>query len=132
MKPQLMKFVNWLEDVDLQRGPCGSAFEQPVSPDLVVKAMAMLSWTLATGQPVELFTTTVSKEALLAGLIFRRSRVSVDAVFQGQMDDGDFERLTRCIYEIRHSGFKLVEGPLPPVMRAGAFLGGPLFAVMFP
>ena len=131
MKPQLVKFIEWLEQV-YRRGPCGSAFEQPVPPVLVIKAEAMLQWALSTGRPVELFTTNVSAKALLAGLIFRRSRVAADIAIQGKMDDGDFERLTRCLYEIRHSGFKLVEGPPPPVKRAGAFLGGPLFAVMFP
>ena len=129
MKPQLVKFIEWLEQV-YQRGPIGSAFEQPVSPVLTIKGLAVLEWALSTGQAVELFTGTISKEALLAGLIFRRSRVAAETAIQGQMDDGDFERLTRCLYEIRHSGFKLVEGSPPAPMQAGAFLGGPLLAVL--
>jgi hypothetical protein len=130
MKPLLMHFINWLEDVDSQRGPCDSAFEQKVPSALVIQAEAMLQWALSTGRPVELFTTDISAKALLAGLIFRRSRVAAETAMQGKMDDGDFERLTRCIYEISHSGFKLVEGPPPAAMRAGAFLAGPLFAIL--
>jgi hypothetical protein len=120
----LRELVHWLEQAHVHGGPCGSAFELPVPPELTIKAEAALTWTLATGQPVELFTTTVSARALLAALVLRRSLVSFQRVFQNELDDDDFGRLTHCVAQIRRSGLELVEGPPPEAARGAAFLGG--------
>ena len=130
MKTILREFIDWLEQAHFRRGLCGSPFEQPVSSVLVLKAEAALARALASGQPVTLFTTTVNARALLAGLVFRRSGVSIQNVFQANLDDGDFDRLTRCLAQVNRSGLELVEGEPSATLRAAAFFGAPIFAVI--
>ena len=130
MKTLLRQFVDWCEVTHSKRGPCGSPFESAVSPVLVLKAQAALEWTVASGQPVTLFTSDISAETLLAGLVLRRSGVAVGKIFRGDLDDNDFARLTHCLAEIKRSGLQIVEGEAPATLRPAAFFGGPLFAIM--
>ena len=109
MKSLLLEFVGWLEDRHFRRAPCGSPFEEQIAPVVLMKAEIAPNWARTSHEPVELFTTTVSARALLAGLVFRRSQVSVESVFQGELDDSAFERLTRCVSEISRSRLLLLE-----------------------
>jgi hypothetical protein len=130
MKPLLIKFVNWLEEIDSQRGPCGSAFEQPVPPGVLIQALAMFQWAQSTKCPVQIFTGSISPESLLASLIFRRAHMAAETAIRGKLDDDDFERPARSLYAVRQSKLTLLGGPPPPEKRARAFLGGPLFAIL--
>jgi hypothetical protein len=130
MKSLLLEFVDWLENCHFRRAPCGSPFEDQIAPVLLMKAEIALNWARTSHVPVELFTTTVSAMALLAGLVSNKSRLSVESVFRGELDDGAFERLTTCLSEIRRSGLILLEGCPPPAVARTCFFGGPLFGVL--
>jgi len=134
MKSQpLRDLVEWVERSYGHGGPCGSAFEEPVSPILLMKAEATLTWSVTTRQPVELYTTSVSPKALLSGVVLRRCGLDLRHVFRAELTEEDFGRLTCCVGEIRQSGFEMIEGSPPAALRNAAFLGGgPLFAVVGP
>jgi len=128
----LKELVAWVERSYGCGGPIGSAFEEPVFPVLVMKVEAALTWSVTTGLPVQLFTTDISVRALLSGLVLRRSSLDFRRVFQGELTEDDFGRLTCCVGEIRQSGFEMIEGSPPSALRSAAFMGGPLFAVVAP
>ena len=79
---------------------------------------------------MELFTTTIDPKPLLAALVLGRARVNVESVFQGELDDDDFERLARSVSDISRSGLILVQDFPPAAVARTAFFGGPLFAVL--
>ncbi len=128
----LHELVNWLQQIHNAGRPCGAVFETPVSPVFVMKAEAALTWALATRAPVTVYTGELATRGVLACLVLRRAHLGVENFFQGNLEDDDFERLTRCLAEIRRSGLELEEGPPPASERGAAFLGGPLFAVVKP
>jgi hypothetical protein len=130
MKLLLHAFVDWLECCDLNCGPCGSPFEEPVDPVLLMKAETALDWARASGKSVELFTTTIDPKPLLAALVLGRARVNVESVFQGELDDDDFERLASSVSDISRSGLILVQDYPPAAVARTCFFGGPLFAVL--
>ncbi len=128
----LKALVNWLEQIHNAGGPSDSLFETPVSSVFVMKTEAALTWALATGLPVTVYTGDIAAPGVLACLALRRAHLGVEDFFQGNLEDDDFERLTRCLAEIRRSGLELEEGPPPVSAKGAAFLGGPLFAVVNP
>jgi O-acetyl-ADP-ribose deacetylase (regulator of RNase III) len=130
MKDLLRDLVTWMETCHLQRAPCRSPFEAQVEPVLLMQAEMVLNWARTTDRPVELFTASVSDRSLLAGLVFRRSQVAVERVFQGELEDDDFERLARCVCDIRHSQLTLMPGWPSAAKLPMAFFGGPLYAVL--
>ena len=97
---------------------------------LAIQAEAMLEWARTARGRVELFTGPINPKSMLAALVFRRSHVNMKDVYRQDLDDDAFARLTRCVGQINRSGLTLVEGDPPNGLRSGAFLGGPLFAVM--
>ncbi len=125
----LKDLVNWIEQAHTREGPCGSHFETPVATVLAIKAEAALAWTLATGQPVVVFTGNVSAKAVLAALVLRRSGVSLQNIFHN-LEEEHFERMTCCLAEIRRSGLEILDGPPPQADLGAAFFGGPLYAVL--
>lgn len=123
MRTLLTQFVDALESAHLHGHPCGSAFEQKLPPELVLKAMAAFHWALTTGRRVDLFTSGLDAKAVLSGLVLRRSEVSLDEIYTRKLDDEGFARLTRTVGQVARSGLRLAEGEPPERQRAGAFFG---------
>lgn len=112
MKQILNKFIDVLELAHLRRAHCGSAFEQRVAPAVLERADFALELALAGGQPLVLFTTPISAQALIAGLVLHRAGVQIANVYNANLDDDGFRRL--AIWLTRINSAKLVfEAGLP-------------------
>ncbi|MGO9201352.1 MAG: hypothetical protein ACLQM8_12585 [Limisphaerales bacterium] len=109
-KPILQQFVRWLESAygDPERGEAGDFAVEPPPETLAFAEMA-LDAALKGGRPV-LLGTSVSVKAVVAGLVLRRAGVKLDAIFCGDLTDGQFEALADTLRTIKSSNL-LIELP---------------------
>ena len=100
MKPLLKEFVVWMENV-YRCGPCGSAFEQKVPADMMSKAETALELALSGTATVVMSTGTASPRPVIANLIFRRTGISMENVFRGDLDDAAFDTLADFLRRVK-------------------------------
>jgi hypothetical protein len=113
MKSLLIEFVDWAETAHFQGGGCGSVFEQPVSPHALAWADRALELALSSGRPVVLFTRTAPAQSVVAGLVFHRAGVNIENVYNGDLDDDAFDRLTTWLSRIKTARLVFEQG-FPP------------------
>ncbi len=119
-KPILQEFVRWLEIAygDPERGGASEFAAEPPPATLAFAEMA-LNAALSGDRPV-LLGTSLPIKCVIAGLVRRRAGVELDAVFRGDLTDGQFDALAKVLRAVKTSCLFIDLPVEPPDARAFA------------
>jgi hypothetical protein len=111
IKSVLREFVFWLE-ASYGNQKLGDASEFAVEPSAGTMALpeCALELALSSKRPV-LLSTTVPMKPLLAALVLKRAGIKLEQVFQGKIDEDQFEALIDAVGTVIKSSL-VIELPL--------------------
>ncbi len=116
MKAALRNFVAWMEESYRQGTPARpSPFELALDPDLLAKAEAAIDQAKSAPTPVVGVPQGISSETLAAGLVWKRSGISSDRIYRGDLSPEEFDRLIKVVEDLVATGVRLEESTTGPI-----------------